>query len=196
MNDFYQSNYQAYYGKTFKIDPTSFLEPFSTRLPGCASILDIGCGSGRDLLWMKNRGFKVKGFERSEGLAALAGKNAGCEVIEGDFEQYDFSLHAFDGVVLVGALVHLTHERMPQILGRISKALKTGGVLLITLKEGQGRFYASDGRIFELWRDSELEKVFMDLDLKILDSRRQISKLNQKDVWLGYVLRKSPEPVL
>jgi len=31
----------------------------------------VGCGSGRDLLWLKNRGFKVIGFERPKGLAEL-----------------------------------------------------------------------------------------------------------------------------
>jgi len=32
---------------------------------------ELGCGSGRDLLWLKNRGFHVIGFERSPGLAEL-----------------------------------------------------------------------------------------------------------------------------
>jgi len=39
----------------------------------------VGCGSGRDLLWMKKQDFDVIGFERSPGLAELARENAGCE---------------------------------------------------------------------------------------------------------------------
>ena len=86
MPDFYQENFKAYHQKTFSIDPSSFLEPLARRLPAEAFILDVGCGSGRDLLWMKKRGFDVIGFERSPGLAELARDNVGCEVIEGDFE--------------------------------------------------------------------------------------------------------------
>ena len=40
-------------------------------------VLDIGCGSGRDLKWLRERGFSVTGFERSKGLAALARRHAG-----------------------------------------------------------------------------------------------------------------------
>jgi len=72
MSDFYQKNYKAYHEKTFSIDPSSFLEPLARRLPAEAFILDVGCGSGRDLLWMKKRGFDVIGFERSPELAELA----------------------------------------------------------------------------------------------------------------------------
>lgn len=51
---------------------------------------------------VKKRGFDVIGFERSPGLAELARDNAGCEVIEGDFETYDFSSILVDAVMLVG----------------------------------------------------------------------------------------------
>jgi len=92
ISDYYEDNYyQAYHEKTFLIDPTSFLEPFVESLHEGSLILDAGCASGRDLLWLKNRGFNVIGFEKSEQLARLARENAGCKVIEGDFEAYDFS---------------------------------------------------------------------------------------------------------
>ncbi len=76
MPDYYTKHFQAYHKKTFSIDPSSFLEPLKNTLePGCR-ILDIGCGSGRDMLWLKNHGFSVSGFERSAGLAGVCvGKN-------------------------------------------------------------------------------------------------------------------------
>ena len=89
-SDFYQKKYKAYHEKTFSIDPSSFLEPLVKKLPAEAFILDVGCGSGRDLLWIKKQGFEGIGFERSLGLAQLARENVGCEVIDGDFETYDF----------------------------------------------------------------------------------------------------------
>ena len=103
MSDFYQNNYRAYHEKTFSIDPSSFLEPFASHLAEDSLILDVGCGSGRDLLWLKNRGFKVIGFERSKGLAELARENVGCEVIEGDFETFDFSTLSVDAIILINS---------------------------------------------------------------------------------------------
>ena len=48
----------------------------------------------------------------------------------------------------------------------------------------------SFGRMFYLWREKALKKIFEHLDLAILDYRGQTSKVNSEDKWLGYVLSK------
>jgi SAM-dependent methyltransferase len=98
---------------TVNIDPGSFLEPFARYLAPGATILDVGCGSGRDLRWFAKRGFASTGFENSPGLARLARQHAACPVIEGDFQDYDFSQLSYSGLVFVGSLVHLSHADFP-----------------------------------------------------------------------------------
>jgi SAM-dependent methyltransferase len=191
MSDYYQKNYKAYHEKTFSIDPTSFLAPLAQRLPREAFILDVGCGSGRDLLWMKKRGFDVIGFERSPGLAELARENADCEVIEGDFETYDFSSIFVDGVMLVGALVHVPHERFSEVFKNITSAIPDNGSVLITLKEGSGDMTDPDGRTFYLWEDSKAREIFDTLGFKVRDFSSSVSKTGSGDLWMTYVLDKS-----
>ena len=190
MSDFYQNNYREYHEKTFLIDPSSFLEPFASRLAEGSLILDVGCGSGRDLLWLKNRGFKVIGFERSKGLAELARENVGCEVIEDDFETFDFSTLFVDAIILVGAIVHLPHEKLKMVLDHITCSLGEQGKALVTMKEGDGIFKDENGRVFYLWQDTELRDIFTNLGFKILDFSRQVSAIRPDDIWLGYVLEK------
>ncbi len=123
MKDFYSANYKEYSGRTFSIDPSGFLSPLAAKLTPGAFILDIGCGSGRDLLWLKNRGFSVTGLEGSPEMAGLARKNSGCGVSEGDFTSYDFSTIRADAVILIGALVHIPHSDFAAVLRRIAEAL-------------------------------------------------------------------------
>lgn len=63
------------------------------------------------------------------------------------------------------------------------------GMVLITLKEGNGTSLAADGRVFTLWSRPDIEKVFAASKLHIIDFSRQISKIRPDDIWLGYVLR-------
>jgi len=191
MTDYYQKNYKAYHEKTFSIDPTSFLAPLAQKLSADAFILDVGCGSGRDLLWMKNRGFEVIGFERSPGLAELARDNAGCEIIEGDFETYDFSLILVDAVMLIGALVHVPHERFSEVFKNITSVIPKHGIVLITLKEGSGDRTDPDGRIFYLWEDPKAREMFDTLGFKVCDFSTSVSKTGSGDVWMSYVLDKT-----
>jgi SAM-dependent methyltransferase len=188
MPDYYQKNYKAYHEKTFSIDPSSFLAPLAQRLPPEAFVLDVGCSSGRDLLWMKKRGFDVIGFERSPGLAELVRENVGCEVIEGDFETYDFSSIFVDAIMLVGALVHVPHERFSKVFENITTAISDNGSVLITLKQGSGDLTDTDGRTFSLWEDKNTREVFDALGFKVCDFSTSVSKTGSGDFWMSYVL--------
>jgi SAM-dependent methyltransferase len=193
MEDYYQDHHAAYHKKTFHIDPASFLEPLSKHLKPGDKILDVGCGSGRDLLWFKAHGFSVMGFERSEGLAALARKYGDCEIIEGDFETYDFSKRKFDAILLSGSLVHIPHARLEAVFGSVVGGLGAAGKVLISLKEGSGSSIDGNGRVFYFWQDEDLRDIFSKHDFNVLEFQRGVSKVNEKDTWLSYVLNKGFE---
>ncbi len=188
MVDYYEKHFAAYFERTVQIDPTLFLEPFADRLPAGATVLDVGCGSGRDMLWLKNRGFAVTGFERSPGLAGLAEKRAGCPVIKGDFTEFDFSRLAFDALLLCGSLVHLPPEKLPGILDNLLKALNTPGWVFLSLKAGRGQTVDQWGRTFYLWQTDVLEEILEKRGLPVLDFFKSNSAAGTGEQWLGYVL--------
>ena len=189
MSDFYHHHADAYFKRTVSVDPSAFLMPFVRALPENATVLDIGCGSGRDLLWLKNRGFSPAGLERSPGLAGLAAAHSGCEVISGDFETHDFSSHLFDAILASGALVHVPHYRLAGVLENITRALTPGGIFYVSLKEGQGAKSDNSGRTFYLWQAPDLIQLFENLGFRVRHQSNTTSVLNSRDPWLGFVLR-------
>ncbi len=189
INDYYQTEFNAYHQETFPVDPKPFLSPLTDNLPTPAHILDIGCGSGRDLRWLYERGYTGTGLERSHGLAELARQNSGCRIIEDDFTKYDFSTIQADAIIFIGALVHLPHTELKQTMSRCLQALHGKGQVLITLKQGEGCQEDKKGRLFYLWQDKELKTIFDELGLTIIDFSKRISQVREDDIWLGYVLK-------
>jgi SAM-dependent methyltransferase len=190
MTDYYEIYAGDYHDKTFAADPSIFLSPFVQLLPPQSRILDIGCGSGRDLLWLKQRGFAPTGFERSTSLAKLARSHSGCPVIEGDLETFDFSMGSWNAVTLVGSLVHIPHERFLPTIQKILSGFFSPCVLLLTLKEGNGKIHCVDGRTFYLWNDQVLREIFKSLYLEIASFSRNTSAIGSNEPWLGYVFTK------
>lgn len=189
MKDYYSNYSDDYYTRTVSVDSALFLSEFSSLLKPGDQVLDIGCGSGRDLLWMKKKGFKPLGLERSEGLAELAENHSGCDVIIADYEQFDFSDMQVDGILFSASLVHIPHNQIQTVISRVLKALKHNGYIYISLKEGDGTKKDNAGRVFYLWRDEELKTNFEELNLEVVYFSGSESVLNSGEVWLGYVLK-------
>jgi len=190
MTDYYQNRFQQYHEETFNIDSSLFLDPFLSRIKKGALVLDVGCGSGRDLSLLKKRGFKAIGFERSAGLADIASQKSGCKIIVGNFETYDFSLLSVDALLLVTSLVHVHYDRFSQILNQISRAVKHQGLIFISVKGGEGKKIDTEGRVFFLWRDFEIRSIFEKWGWEVLEQKESISSKNSNDTVLSYILKK------
>ena len=190
MKDYYTLYAQEYHAATFSLDPSRFLSPLTARLPSGSRVLDVGCGSGRDLLWLTQRGYLAWGLERSPGLVRLARRDTGCEVVEGDFNSFDFTVRQVDALLLVGALTHTPPERFAAALGRILGCLEPDGLLLLCHKEGDGVRQDAWGRVFYLWQDHALRPIFRELRLTVVEFFRRDSAKGTGEPWLGYVLGK------
>ncbi len=190
MRDYYYIHFKEYHEKTFSINPDRFLSVFVKMLLPSSRILDVGCGSGRDILWLMKKGFSVTGFERSPGMASLARKNSGCKVIENDFETYNFSVLSVDAVLMSGALVHLPPKRFTDTFRNITSAVKEEGLIYISLKEGYGSKNDATGRTFYFWQEDDLKKIFDASGFSILSFSKSKSAKVMDEIWLGFVLSK------
>ena len=131
------------------------------------------------------------GLERVSEFAQMARKNADCEVIEADFQSFDFKALSVDAAVLVGALVHLEKCEFIDALKRISQSVRRSGFMLLSIKAGSGCESRGDGRVFYLWNDAEIRAVFDELGLDVKDYSQTGSQLGTGEEWLAYVLQKN-----
>ncbi len=121
------------------------------------SILDLGCGPGRDLKTFSSLGHVPIGVEGAVRFAEMARKYSGCEVWQQDFLHLDLPPARFDGVFANAVLFHVPRQELPQVLAKLYGTLKPGGVLFCSNPRGQNEEGWNRGRYgayhdLEAWR--------------------------------------------
>ncbi len=104
----------------------------SDLMPGKA--LDIGCGPGRNAIWLARQGWDVTGIDASQvGLSqALAkAKEYGVSIttIHSDIFMAEMGKDSYDLVVM--ANIHLTPPLREQLFTKAQAAIKDGGYLFV-----------------------------------------------------------------
>ena len=100
------------------------------------TILDFGCGPGRDLQTFAGLGHIVIGLDGAARFAAMAHANSGCEVWQQDFLQLDLPTARFDGVFANASLFHVPSRELPRVLRELNATLKPGGILFSSNPHG------------------------------------------------------------
>jgi SAM-dependent methyltransferase len=74
------------------------------------SILDLGCGPGRDLRYFRSAGHVAAGLDGSRQFVAMARAYSGCEVLRQDLLAMRLPVSRFDGVFANASLFHVPRE--------------------------------------------------------------------------------------
>lgn len=106
--DYYNRNAAEYYRNTVGADFEELRRTFVDYLPEHARIIDVGCGSGRDVKAFLDMGYQAIGLDASEEMAREAGEHLGIEVITCDMAEW-IAEDPFDGIWCCASLLHL-HE--------------------------------------------------------------------------------------
>ena len=70
--DYYDRYAVPYYEETVELSMEEQLQRFMDLLPENAEVLDLGCGSGRDTLFLEDEGFSVTAMDGSARMCELA----------------------------------------------------------------------------------------------------------------------------
>jgi SAM-dependent methyltransferase len=135
-----------------------FLEPFMADLPAGATVLDLGCGSGWAAALLEERGFDVTALDATPEFAALASAKLKRPVVVASFESVE-DVAVYDGIWASASLLHVRKADLPGLLSRLTRALKPGGQLLATFKQGEGEERDKRGRFYSYYSLDELQRL-------------------------------------
>ena len=110
------------------------------------TILDFGCGPGRDLKAFATRGHVPIGLEGAARFVEMARADTGCEVWLQDFLALDLPDSRFDGVFANASLFHVPSAHVPRVLRQLHQTLKSGGVLFSSNPRGENQEGWNRGR--------------------------------------------------
>lgn len=167
--DYYNKHAEEFTASTFEVDMEILYQPFLAELPEGTRILDVGCGSGRDTLAFKNKGYQVDAIDYSEELVKKATRLTGITIKLQSFYEIDVD-EAYDGIWACASLLHCERDRLAEVVGKLITALKPNGVLYISFKYGNGD-REKDGRQF-----TDLNKEQAELLLNQFESVTQLKQ--------------------
>ena len=191
---YYNQNAVSFVEGTKDVDFKSIQDKFIIRLPQGATILDFGCGSGRDTKYFLKQGFKVTATDGSEELCKMASEYTGIPVKQMLFLELD-EVDAYDGIWACSSILHCSYEDLVVVMQKICRALKNNGVLYTSFKYGT---FSGDrnGRYFtDLTEESfkELLANTPELAIEDLTITTDVRPGRNEERWLNVILRKRAE---
>ena len=188
--DYYNQYADEFAQATLYVDMESLYQPFLAELPESAHILDVGCGSGRDTLAFKNKGYHVEAIDYSEELVKKAIRLTGIPVKLQSFYEIDAD-QAYDGIWACASLLHCERSQLVEVIGKLISVLKPGGVLYMSFKYGNSD-REKEGRQF-----TDLDEAQANNLLEQFDNVQQIQQWitvdqrpDRQEKWLNLLWKK------
>ena len=189
----YEANAATFWEGTKGHDVSQNYAALLERLEGSApfSLLDFGCGPGRDLAYFKSLGHEAVGLEGCHSFVRMAREFSGCEVLEQDFLALSLPTSRFDGVFANASLFHVPTADIARVLDALHASLKPRGVLFTSNPHGdnregwQGERYGSYWGL-EQWRELVGAAGFVELT----HYYRPQGKPREEQPWLATVWRR------
>ena len=192
--DYYNRNAESYYWNTVGVDLDATRKRFAAYLRDGAFVIDMGCGSGRDVVAFSDMGFRVIGIDASEELVYLAQERLGINAFTADMSTW-LQGDKYDGIWCCASLMHLDEAECRQFFINLNCNLKKGGVLYFSVKSGIKTGTDEEGRYMRDFTEEDIRELISYVEgLTIKEYWYTDDILNRRDFrWLNVIAQRSPE---
>ena len=192
--DYYQRNAKDFFSQTINVDMQNVYQPFLENLPsGKQTILDIGCGSGRDSVFFANKGFEVVAIDGSKSLIDLA-KQTDTRIDWQCLRFHEIAKQSwqnqFTGIWACASLLHVPFDELPKLLNDLILCIKPDGILYASFKYGDAE-REKNGRFFCDMNEQRWKLIEEQLDsAKALKLWQTIdNRMDKRDIWWNVLLK-------
>jgi len=165
------------------------LDRFLNYLKPGGLILDIGCGTGRDMAEFERRGFCAVGVDRSAAMLKIAAQEGATLLVLADSRRLPFAKDVFAGEWACASLLHLPKADLPGALREINRTLRHGHVY-ISLKKGEAETWRSaygHKRFFAYYHPAEVELALERAGFHVLDARLSGDAIGRNIEWISVI---------
>lgn len=184
---YYELNSKEFIDTTLNLDMSSIYSHFEKYLKLNAKILDLGCGSGRDLKYF-SKSYQVIGIEPSHSLAKFAKEYSQCDVIESTIQDY-ISQEKYDGIWACASLLHISSKELCNVFTKLARLLNNQGVIYCSFKYGVNEEIRNNRHFTDLTENS-IQPLLSNSKLEVkqfwITSDVRPCKMNEK--WLNLIL--------
>jgi 2-polyprenyl-3-methyl-5-hydroxy-6-metoxy-1,4-benzoquinol methylase len=139
-------------------EPDDLVPLVAAHAPPGAEVLEVGSGPGYDAARLEALGFRVRRSDATLAFVELQ-RGQGHEIDVLDVRTDDLG-GPYDVVFAHAVLLHIDRAELPRVLARLRDAVRPGGLLAMSLKEGDGEEWSSHKvelpRHFTYWREGPL----------------------------------------
>ncbi|MFT5725902.1 MAG: SAM-dependent methyltransferase [Desulforhopalus sp.] len=188
---YYSENATKFAEGTVGVDMREFYDEFLPLLPEGGTILDAGCGSGRDTKYFLEHDYDVVAFDNCPEIVTIASEYTDHNIQLLSFSDVNF-IDQFDGVWACASLLHVSSDKLPHALLRLSKSLKPNGILYTSFKFGIGEVVRGK-RFFRDYTESSFDNLLKGLsDFKLIKywKTSDLRPGRQNEKWLNILVRK------
>ena len=188
---YYNTHAKDFVQGTVAVDFHITQDRFLAQLAAGASILDFGCGSGRDTKYFLEHGFAVEATDGSKELCKLASAYTGISVKQMLFDELE-AVEKYDGIWACASILHLAWADLVVVMRKMVRAVKDGGVIYTSFKYGQ--FTGErNGRFFTDLDEEGLARLLKEvggLEVKELWITGDVRPGRGEEKWLNVLLTK------
>lgn len=164
--EYYNQHADEYVDDTLYADMSDARNKFLSYVSEGGTILDFGCGSGRDSKAFLNVGYQVVPLDGSPALCDSAQQLLDQPIVFCNFQDY-LAVSQYDGIWACASLLHLKEDELLPVLIQLIKSLKPGAPLYMSFKYGD---YSGErnGRWFTDMTEERLQQImetFSDVQL-------------------------------